>query len=53
MQKNGQQMALQEIRKEIISMTNYGKAKTVFLTNVLHVDRHSSTIATIEGQCCE
>ena len=52
--KNGRQTALQEIRKEIIIMTNYEKTKTMFFrTNAQHADRHFSTIAVVEGQCRE
>ena len=47
-------MAFEEIRREKINMTNYEKAKTMFFRKYAqHVGRHSSTIAVVEGQCCE
>ena len=45
------QITLTVIRKEITSMINYEKAKTMFFRiNIQHVDLHSSTIAIVEGQ---
>ena len=50
--KNGQ-MTLPVIRKEIISMINYEKAKTMFFRiSFQHADRHSSTIVMVERQYC-
>ena len=47
-------MELQGMRKAIIRMTNYEKAKTMFLrTNAKHVDRYSTTIAVVEEKCCK
>ena len=41
-------------KKEIISMTNYEKTKTMFFRiNDQHVDRLPSTIDVVDGQRCE
>ena len=49
-----QQIAQQETKNRIISLTNYENAKTVFFrTNDQRVDCHSLTIAVVEGQYCE
>ena len=46
---NGRQMALDLIRKTIIRITNYDKAKIMFfIGNAQCVHHHSSTIAVVE-----